>query len=66
MKSLGVGCFSLLLGLVLGVLLVLGGELFMGTRAIGNPVVQPVDAGQPDVTVVTSAAFLSTQFQAAV
>ena len=38
----------------------------MGTRAIGNPVVQPVDAGQPDVTVVTSAAFLSTQFQAAV
>jgi hypothetical protein len=66
MKSLGVGCLSTLLGLLLGVLLVLGVNLFMGTRVLSSPVVQPVDSGQPDITVVTSAGFLSAQFQAAV
>ncbi len=66
MKSLGVGCLGVLMGLVVGVILVLGTSLFMGTRGLGNPLVQPVDSGQPDVTVVTSAAFLNTEFQAAV
>jgi hypothetical protein len=66
MKSLGVGCLGTLLGLVLGVILLLAADLFVGTRGSSDPVVQPVDSGQPDVTVVTRAAFLNTEFQAAV
>jgi hypothetical protein len=64
-KSLRIGCLSALLGLVFGVILTVGAGLFLSIGAASNPGMPPAPSGQPDVTVVTSAAFLNTQFQAA-
>ena len=65
MRGLGIGCLGALLGLILGVILTIAAGLFFGTGVASNPVVPPAPSGQPDVTVVTSAAFLNTQFQTA-
>ena len=53
------------MGLFLGVPLALGADLFVAPHTTGNPAVQASQAGQPDITVVASAAFINTQFQEA-
>jgi hypothetical protein len=65
MKSLGIGCLGALLGLLLAVPLAVGAGLVASPRGTTQPVVQSSESGQPDITVVASAAFLNTQFQTA-
>ena len=65
MKSLGIGCLGALIGLFLAVPLAVGAELLANPQGATNPVVPASQSVQPDVTVVASAAFVNTQFQAA-
>ena len=65
MKSLGIGCLGALIGLLLAVPLAVGAELFASPRGTSNPVIPSAQASQPDITVVASAAFVNTHFQAA-
>ena len=65
MKSLGIGCLGALLGLLLGVPLALGADLIAGPHTTSNASVPAFQASQSDITVVASAAFINTQFQAA-
>lgn len=62
MKSVGMGCIGIGLGVIVGIVLAFGANaLFAGrTPNIAVPTLLP---GQPDLTVTTSAAYLNAQAQ---